>query len=303
MDVETAHNFRDKGRMKDVLRAAGVPCARHALVTDVAGAVAFLDDVGYPVVAKPPAGAGAKSTFRLDGPNELREWLAIAPPATGRPMLLEEFLTGEEHSLESVVVDGKPVWHSVSRYLPTPLEVLRNPWMQWVVLLPRQVEGLEYDEIRDVGSAALQALGLRTGLTHMEWFRRPDGSAAVSEVGARPPGAQIMSLLSYAYEVDFPTTWARLMILDDFTPPERRWSVGAAYLRGQGSGRVRAVYGVPELHREVGHLVVEARLPRPGQLPSGSYEGDGYVLVRHGETDVVAEALHRIVSGLRVELG
>ncbi|MBA3619335.1 MAG: ATP-grasp domain-containing protein, partial [Acidothermales bacterium] len=258
MDVETAHNFRDKGRMKDVLRAAGVPCARHALVTDVAGAVAFLDDVGYPVVAKPPAGAGAKSTFRLDGPNELREWLAIAPPATGRPMLLEEFLTGEEHSLESVVVDGKPVWHSVSRYLPTPLEVLRNPWMQWVVLLPRQVEGLEYDEIRDVGSAALQALGLRTGLTHMEWFRRPDGSAAVSEVGARPPGAQIMSLLSYAYEVDFPTTWARLMILDDFTPPERRWSVGAAYLRGQGSGRVRAVYGVPELHREVGHLVVEA---------------------------------------------
>ncbi|MDQ3432637.1 MAG: hypothetical protein M3467_10560, partial [Actinomycetota bacterium] len=53
MDAETAHNFRDKGRMKDVLRAAGVPCARHALVTDVAGAVAFLDDVGYPVVAKP----------------------------------------------------------------------------------------------------------------------------------------------------------------------------------------------------------------------------------------------------------
>jgi hypothetical protein len=303
MDAETARNFRDKARMKGVLRAAGVPCARHALVTDAAGALAFLDDVGYPVVAKPPAGAGAKSTFRLDGPAELHEWLAIAPPATEHPMLLEEFLTGEEHSLESVVVDGEPVWHSVSRYLPTPLEVLRNPWMQWVVLLPRQVAGPEYAEIRTVGSTALHALGLRTGLTHMEWFRRPDGSVAVSEVGARPPGAQIMSLLSYAYEVDFPTVWARLMVLDDFAPPERRWSVGAAYLRGQGSGRVRAVYGVPELHREVGHLVVEARLPRPGQLPSGSYEGDGYVLVRHGETDVVAEALHRIVSGLRVELG
>jgi len=303
MDVETARNFRDKARMKDVLRAAGVPCARHALVTDAAGALAFLDDVGYPVVAKPPAGAGAKSTFRLDGPAELHEWLAIAPPAPDRPMLLEEFLTGEEHSLESVMVDWQPVWHSVSRYLPTPLEVLRNPWMQWVVLLPRQVEGQEYAEIRDVGSAALRALGLRTGLTHMEWFRRPDGSVAVSEVGARPPGAQIMSLLSYAYEVDFPTSWAQLMVLDSFSPPERRWSVGAAYLRGQGSGRVRAVHGVAELHRELGHLVVEARLPRAGQLPSGSYEGDGYVLVRHGETEVVAEALRRIVSGLRVELG
>ena len=38
-------------------------------------------------------------------------------------------------------------------------------------------------------AAALRALGLETGLTHMEWFRRADGSPIVSEVGARPPGA------------------------------------------------------------------------------------------------------------------
>ena len=29
MDLAEARNFRDKARMKDVLRAAGVPCARH----------------------------------------------------------------------------------------------------------------------------------------------------------------------------------------------------------------------------------------------------------------------------------
>jgi hypothetical protein len=32
------------------------------------------------------------------------------------------------------MVDGQIVWESVSSYLPTPLEVLRNPWIQWMVL-------------------------------------------------------------------------------------------------------------------------------------------------------------------------
>ena len=35
------------------------------------------------------------------------------------------------------MVDGQIVWDSVSSYLPTPLEVLRNPWIQWIVLMPR----------------------------------------------------------------------------------------------------------------------------------------------------------------------
>ena len=39
MDLETALNVRDKSRMKSVLRAAGVPCARHQLVTDASEAL------------------------------------------------------------------------------------------------------------------------------------------------------------------------------------------------------------------------------------------------------------------------
>ena len=65
---------------------------------------------------------------------------------------------------------------------------------------------------------------------------------------------------------------------------------------------MRAVHGVEQLQRELGNLVVEARLPQPGQPASSSYEGEGYVIVRHPETDVVQDALRRIVSGVRVEL-
>jgi D-alanine-D-alanine ligase-like ATP-grasp enzyme len=302
MDVQTALNVRDKARMKSVLRAAGIPCARHQLVAAPEEAVAFANEVGFPLVAKPPAGAGAQATYRLDDDTALSSWLAAIPPRADAPGLLEEFLVGEEHTFDSITVGGQTVWGSVSDYLPPPLEVLRNPWIQWTVLLPREMNDPAYEGIWEIGPAALRALGVRDALTHMEWFRRPDGTVAVSEVGARPPGAQISSMLGYVHDVDFYRVWSELMLLGRFDPPERRYAAGTAYLRGQGRGRVRAVHGVDKLQAEIGHLVVEAKLPQPGQPASSSYEGEGYVIVRDPDTEVVRDALRRILSGVRVEL-
>jgi len=285
-----------------VLAAAGIPCARHRLVHHPDEALAFAAEVGFPLVAKPPAGAGAQATYRLDDAGALHSWLRSLPPRPDAPALLEEFLVGDEHTFDSVAIGGRTVWASVSDYLPPPLEVLRNPWIQWTVLLPRELDDPRYAGIARTGPAAVQALGVRDGLTHMEWFRRPDGSIAVSEVGARPPGAQLSAMIGYVHDVDFFRLWTELVVLDRFDPPERRFAAGTAYLRGQGRGRVRAVYGVDELQRRLGHLVVEARLPQPGQPASSSYEGEGYVIVRHPETAVVRDALRQIVDGIRVEL-
>jgi hypothetical protein len=170
------------------------------------------------------------------------------------------------------------------------------------VILPREIEGPSYDGIREAGTRALLALGMDTGLSHMEWFRQPEGRVAISEVAARPPGAQFTTLLSYAHDMDFYRAWAQLAVFDEFQVPERRWAVGAAFLRGQGSGRVVAVHGLEKVAKEVSPVVVEARIPKPGQSPSGGYEGEGYVVVRHPDTDVVERALAKIVTGIRVEL-
>jgi hypothetical protein len=215
---------------------------------------------------------------------------------------MEQRLGGEEHSFDSVMIDSQPVWYSISRYLPTPLEVLEQPWIQWAVLLPREVDGPDFAPIRDLAARALRALGLVSGLTHMEWFRLDSGETAISEVAVRPPGAQFTSLLSYAHDIDMHAAWAALEIFNKFTPAVRRYAVGAAYLRGQGSGRVATIEGLDTLQRELGDLVVEAHLPDRGQAPSSSYEGDGYIILRHPDTAVVEAALRRVVAVARVRL-
>lgn len=303
MRVAAARNFRDKARMKQVLRDAGVPCARHRLVDSAHEAREFAREIGFPLVAKPPAGAAARNTFRAADGQALEQCLHAVPPTAAAPLLLEEFITGEEHSFDAVCLRGNLVWHSLTHYAPGPLEVLEHPWIQWTVLLPREVDHAQYDDIRDVGSRALRALGMETGLSHMEWFRRADGDVAVSEVAARPPGAQFTTLISFAHDIDFYSAWARLMVFERFDPPPRRYAAGIAYLRGQGRGRVTRIHGLERAQRELGALVVEVSLPREGQLPASSYEGDGYVVLRHPRTDVVAEALRKLVTIVRVELG
>ena len=168
---------------------------------------------------------------------------------------------------------------------------------------PREVDDARYDDIREAGSRALQVLGMETGLSHMEWFRRRDGSIAISEVAARPPGAQITTLNSRAHDIDFVRAWAQLMVFGTFERPMRKYAVGVAFLRGQGSGRIQEVHGLDQIGREMGSLVVDVKIPSAGQAPAASYEGDGYIILRHPETAVVMQALQRLISVVRVELG
>lgn len=303
MDSPTARNFRDKARMKDLFAAHDIGCARHRLCGTVAEAVEFGKQVGYPLVGKPPAGAGAKATSRCADEAELRRFLAESHPGAGREVLLEEFVQGREFSFDTVTLHGQHVFHNICAYDPTPLTVMQNPWIQWCVVLPRDLSGPEFAAIHRTGPRALSTLGMWTGMSHMEWFARPDGSIAISEVAARPPGAQFMTLMSQVCDTDMYRAFAQLMVFETFTPPTRKFAAGAAYLRGQGEGVVRAVHGLDELRQSLGELIVELRLPKIGQAASTSYEGEGFVIVRHRDTAVVTAAVQHAVKTLRVELG
>ncbi|MFN0097739.1 MAG: acetyl-CoA carboxylase biotin carboxylase subunit family protein [Gemmatimonadaceae bacterium] len=303
MSAETTRAFRDKSKMKDILRAAGVPCARHALVRSLDEGRAAAQRIGFPLVVKPPDGAGSVGTFRVENEDQLLVALSASTPSAEHPVLLEEFIVGSEHSLETISIDGEAVWHSLTHYRPTPLEVVRNQWIQWCVLLPREVDDPAYDDIKRAAADGLAALGMQSGLTHLEWFRRQDGSVAIGEVGARPPGAQITTMVSRANDFDFLQEWARTIIYGEFRQPVRQFAVGTAFLRGQGSGTVRAVHGLETVQRLFGHLVCDHRLPYIGMGRTGSYEGEGFIIIRHPETAVVSDALEQIVSLIHVELG
>jgi D-alanine-D-alanine ligase-like ATP-grasp enzyme len=299
--VEVAELFRDKSKMKRALAAAGLPVARNSLLRTIDDAKAFATQVGFPMVLKPPAGMGAKSTFRIRSLGELSaafDGLRVSPE---NPVLAEEFLQGREFSFETITVNGDVKMHSVSHYLPACLEVLENPWMQWCCMLPREISGSEYDGVREIGFKTIKALGLDSGMTHMEWFQRADGSLAIGEIAMRPPGANISIMTGLAHDVDLMKAWAHAVVDNTFDGPwERKYAVGTAFLRGIGRGRIVGVTGIAELQRQLGPSVVEAKIPAIGAPKSDSYEGDGYVIVKDRSTEVVKKLLKSVIETARV---
>jgi formate-dependent phosphoribosylglycinamide formyltransferase (GAR transformylase) len=307
-----ARNFRDKDRMKEVLRGHDVPVARSALTSSTAELRAFVERVGFPVIVKPQAGLGARATYRITSEEELT---ALARqgvmPSAARPLQAEEFVQAREHTCETVTVRGVPVWRSGTRYFPSPLEVLETPWVQYCVLLPREDTDTEWTRFHPTNDAALAALfgsaaptAAGTALTHMEWFLREDGTSLVNEVGVRPPGVGIMPLMSIAHEASFIDLWAELVTFDRFTPLVRRWAAGAAFLRGQGSGdRIVQVDGIDEAIAAAGDALVELRVPKVGQPRADGYEGEGFATVRHATTEGVKQALLGLIERVQVRYG
>ncbi len=309
---DVAKSFRNKDRMKAVLRAHGVPVARSALARSPQELLTFVSQVGLPVIVKPQAGLGARSTYRVTSRGDLD---ALARkgvvPTAQRPLQIEEFVRARERTCETVTIKGEAVWRSGTRYEPSPLEVLETPWKQYCVILPREEADPELARFHAVNGAALAAMfgaagstAAGTALTHMEWFVREDGTALVNEVGVRPPGVQIMTLMSLAHETDFWADWAELVALDRFTPRPRRWAAGAAFFRGQGGGdRIVSVEGLDAAIEAVGDALVEVRTPKVGQPRASSYEGEGIATVRAATTADVERALLTLIRGVQVRYG
>ena len=131
-----------------------------------------------------------------------------------------------------------------------------------------------------------------------------DGQPVVSEVGARPPGVNIMPMMSLAYDLDMWDKWAELMVHDRWELPPRQFAVGCAFLRAQGRGNtIVDVTGLEAAQSAVGEWVVQSKLPHKGQSRSSHYEGDGFVIVRHEDTEKVVTALRTIITKIRVVAG
>jgi phosphoribosylaminoimidazole carboxylase (NCAIR synthetase) len=306
-----ARNFRDKARMKDVLRAAGVPCARHKRLNSAAEGWVFAREVGFPMIVKPPDAAAAKGTFRVTDARSLEEALRALRPSPDHPAVAEEFVTGLERSFETVSIRGRAVWDSSTRYNPAPLHVLENPWIQWTVLLPREVETSDTQAVRPYARAALEALGMRTGISHMEWFRRDradTGPVAISEVGARPPGRpdHVDQLLRARRRLLSPVGAAgRARGLRPAAPQVRR---RRRVLPRAGRRPPQRPPRRPDPRPRAGPEGARparrrAKLPQVGQPRAESYEGEGYAILRHPDTEVVEKALARLVALVRIELG
>jgi hypothetical protein len=302
MTVEQTLPFRDKERMKQLLDRAGIRTPRHVKATSDREIREGAERVGYPLIVKPIAGAGSADTYRVDGPDDLERILPLVRHVA--ELSVEEFVDGEEFTFDTISVDGRIAYHNVAWYRPPPLIGRSVEWIS-----PQTVTLRDPDQKRagvgiEMGRAVLQTLGFRTGFTHMEWFRKPDGEAVFGEIGGRPPGARSVELMNYACDLDTFTGWAEASCHGRFGQRiERRYNAAVVFKRAAGQGRIRRIEGLERLvARYRPHVVCIDLLPvgAPRRNWRQTLISDGYVIVRHPDLDATLEIADRFGTDLQI---
>jgi hypothetical protein len=189
---------------------------------------------------------------------------------------------GQQCSLEVMSIGGIPAWFAATR---------RDGGMNGaarMIVLPREIDDPADADVRQMGFAALRALGMDTGLSTITWTRRADGSAVICGVAPNPPDADIVALMGMAHKADMYRAWANGVVNGLFAPIPRPFASGAVFFtRGNGAVTDR----VERMAREEGDMIVTMREDREGT-------GEISIFVRHAETSAVERALGELAASV-----
>ena len=285
LEPERAIPFRDKEVMKQVLDRAGIRTPRHARVTSKAVAHEAADVIGFPVLIKPIAGAGAVDTYRCDDHGELEVALDVTRHVT--ELSVEEFVEGDEFTFDTICSGGEVQFYSVMWYRPRPLDGKLHEWISPQAIVLRNMDDPMLRDGIKMGFEVLDALGFRTGFTHMEWYRKVDGEVVFGEIGARPPGANAVEVMNFAHDMDLFRGWAEATCYGRFTQPvTKKYNCAIVFKRAIGNGRIQAIQGLDSILSRFGSQVVKVDL-LPVGAPRRDWKqvqiSDGYVILRHPE--------------------
>jgi formate-dependent phosphoribosylglycinamide formyltransferase (GAR transformylase) len=302
--VRTAYLCRDKPSMKDVLREAGVPTARSAAVSTASEVHQFAVEVGYPMILKPRAAAGASGTRRVDTDAELAQALSDFGGSGADSIAVEEFVEGHEGFYDTITVDGHAVYDFASHYYPNVLEAMRERWISPQFIATNRIDSApDYTEVREMGRRVIDALGIGTSATHMEWFFGPKG-LRFSEIGCRPPGVRAWDLYAAGNDIDIYREWANAIVHGGVDRPlSRRLAAGIVALRPDREGRISHYEGVEEMQHRFGSHVLDAHLPpagTPTQPVEAGYMANAWVRMAHPDYDTLREMLSAVGETVHV---
>lgn len=213
-----------KSKMKEYYKKAGIAVARYHLVDNWENSVAFVEKVGYPVVAKPDNGVGASHTFKIENEEQLKAFFEEKWEDTR--YIMEEFVNGEVNSYDAIIDShGKPLFETGNVTPMSIMDIVNNEDNSIFYILKHLPE-----DTRAMGRATVKSFGVKSRFVHFEFFRLlkdqeglgKKGDLMALEVNMRPCGGVSPDMMDFAHATDVYKIWADMIAFDktDMKPGE-----------------------------------------------------------------------------------
>lgn len=215
INASQINKIKRKSEMKEIFLKANLNPARGRVCNNREELLAFIKEVGYPVVGKPNIGVGAAKTFKICSPADIDHYLTEKLP---EEYIIEEYCEGQIVTYDGLVDgDGEVVFSSSLRYSRGVMDVV-NEDSDIYYYTVREIE----PALEAAGLATLKAFGMRNRFFHLEYFVRNDGTITPLEVNIRPPGGLTLNMMNYTFDADCYRTWANLIVKGKTEPMGER---------------------------------------------------------------------------------
>jgi hypothetical protein len=219
--TEDIPRIKYKSKMKEFYKKAGIATARYHLVDDKAGCLAFIQEVGYPVVVKPDNGVGAAHTYKLSCEADLDAFLADR--LEGVPYIMEEFIHAEVNSYDAIIDSkGEPMFET-GNISPISIMDIVNDEDNSIYYIVKDLP----EDTRAAGRATVKSFGVKSRFIHFEFFRLTQdqegmgkkGDVVALEVNMRPCGGFTPDMINFAHSTNVYKIWADMIAFDHTDVP------------------------------------------------------------------------------------
>ncbi len=302
---------RHKGKMRDVLAAAGVPVPPHRVLPRSSDPEETARGAEYPCVLKPTFLAASRGVILARDAEEFRRaWDRIGkildePEVRARggdaagEILVEKFIPGPEVAIEGLLTAGEL---RVLALFDKP-DLLDGPFFEETIYVtPSRLPQETQDAIGDLVARAALALGLSEGPVHAEVRLGPRGPVLI-EAAARSIGGLCSRTLRFGTGLSLEELIVRHALGMPAAASREEAAAGVMMIPIPRAGVLERVTGLEEARGVKG--IVEATITlRPGQKLVRLPEGWRYLgfLFSRAETPAEAErALRQAHAKLTVE--
>jgi len=206
-------DYQSKSGMKKYFNAAGVKTARYIMVSSLEKSLKFIEQVGYPVFAKPDSGVGAADTFKISNQEELENFHRVKP---NEVYIMEEFLDGSIVSFDGIANRESEVVVAFKETFPTPIAEVVHKNLDVFYYAESKMP----DSYRKMGERIVKAFKINTRCFHIELFRLNKGKPGFArkgeivalEVNLRSPGGETPDLLNLVAKTDYYEAYASMIV-------------------------------------------------------------------------------------------
>lgn len=301
ISMETAIKSTDKGEMIKAFKEHNVESPWFYIIEKDEQLQKVMSQIEYPCILKPTDNAGSRGVMLVNSEAELREaYQYSVSQSRGGMVILEEYMTGPEVSVEVMVVDGEPHVLQVTDKLTTGAPYFVEMGHNQPSMLPME----DVERIKDLACRAVKSVGINCGPSHVEIKLTPSGPKMV-ELGARMGGDCITThLVPLSTGVDMvkATIDMALGITPNVTPTLQKGSAIRFFDAPcgiisviEGTEEAKNIEGVQEISftKNVGDEVTEIH---------SSIDRSGFVIAQCDSANEAIEVCEKIMNLIEIKM-